>query len=136
MGLNIFRFIACLTMILVVSACSQVTDNRQKKIFSDIHNSYKNAILWSDFEYASSFQKTDSQSRVKPDPMYNNIKVTAYDEKGLVFDFDKQRIEQTVSIQYYWIDQMIEKRILVNSIWEWDKTSKTWYLVSKLPNFE
>jgi hypothetical protein len=125
-----------MTMILL-SGCAQMGNIKKKQMFSDINNAYRNAILWSDFEYALSFQKKNSlKDQVELDPMYKKIKVTAYDEKRHVVNSYATQIEQTVHIQYYWIDQMLEKSIIDYPVWEWDTHSQNWYLISELPVFE
>jgi hypothetical protein len=135
MGFKKYRILAVIIMMVLLSGCAQMISSRHEKIFTDIHKAYKNAILWSDFEYASSFHKTDSQDQARLDPMYYKIKVTAYDEKRHVINSDATKIEQTVQIQYYWTDQMLEKIIIINPVWEWDTQSKYWYLSTGLPHF-
>jgi PBP1b-binding outer membrane lipoprotein LpoB len=130
-------FLASIIMIIVLlSGCAQVENIKKKQSFSDINNAYRNSILWSDFEYALTFQKKSLQDQVKLDPIYKKIKVTAYDEKRHVVNSSATQIDQTVHIQYFWIDQMLEKSIIVNPVWEWDAHSQTWYLISELPVFE
>jgi PBP1b-binding outer membrane lipoprotein LpoB len=130
-------FLASIIMIIVMlSGCAQMENIKKKQSFSNINNAYRNSILWSDFEYALSFQKKSLQDQVKLDPMYKKIKVTAYDEKRHVVNSNATQIDQTVHIQYFWIDQMLEKSIIVYPVWEWDAHSQNWYLISEPPVFE
>jgi hypothetical protein len=122
-------------MILLIG-CAQLNNIKKKQMFSDITNAYRNSILWSDFEYALSFHKKSLYNQVELDPMYKKIKVTAYDEQRHVVNFNETQIDQTVQIQYYWKDQMLEKSIMVYPVWEWDTHSQNWYLISGLPLFE
>jgi hypothetical protein len=121
---------------ILLSGCAQLNNIKRKQMFSDITNAYRNSILWSDFEYALSFQKKSLYNQVELDPMYKKIKVTAYDEQRHVVNFNETRIDQTVQIQYYWKDQMLEKSITAYPVWEWDTHSQNWYLISGLPLFE
>ncbi len=136
MGFNPKYVTIMIAIIILLSGCSISAGNKQNRMFSDSHDAYRHAILWSDFENASSFLKPDRQSVFKLDPIYSKIKVTAYDEKNFVVNSDNSRVEQTVQIRYYWVDQMIEKDITVNPTWEWDANSQIWYLTSGLPVFK
>ena len=126
----------CIIILAFAWGCSKIVDIKQKESFSNLSKAYRQALLWSEFEYAMSFHKTDSQKQTELDPIYKKIKVTAYEEKHHVINSDATEIEQTVQIQYYWVDQMVEKKIMVNSVWEWDSNSNTWYLISGLPGFK
>lgn len=132
------KFILFFGIILITLsfACTVYVDKQQKARFSDISNAYRKAILWSDFDYASSFLKSDLQKQYQTDPIYQNIKVTAYNEKQVVVSSDLNKIEQTVHIQYYWLNRMVEKTIVEHLVWEWDTNAKNWYLTSGLPMFE
>jgi hypothetical protein len=130
-------FLAGIIMIMVLlSGCAQMNNIKKKQMFSDITKAYRNSILWSDFEYALSFQKNSLQDQVGLDPRYKKIKVTAYDEQRHVVNSNATQIDQTVQVQYYWIDQMLEKSIMIYPVWEWDTHSQNWYLISELPVFE
>lgn len=127
--------VAVLVMILLACGCSRVADIKQKEAFSETSRAYRQAILWSDFEYAATFLK-DSHQIPEIDPMYQKIKVTAYNERRHAFNHDSGKIEQTVQIQYYWIDQMIEKSIIDHPSWEWNPEAGFWFLSSDLPVFK
>jgi hypothetical protein len=136
MILKKYGFWFCVIMMLFAWGCSKIVDIKQKDSFSHSSKAYRQAILWSEFEYAMSFHKTDPQNPIELDPLYKKIKVTGYEEKHHVVNSDVSQIEQTVHIQYYWVDQMLEKNIMVNLLWEWDNNSNTWYLISGLPGFK
>jgi hypothetical protein len=126
-----------IVIMILLSGCTQLENIKKKQMFSDINNAYRNSILWSDFEYALSFQKKNSlKGQVELDPMYKKIKVTAYDEKRNVVNSNATQIDQTIHIQYFWVDQNLEKSIIDYPVWEWDPHSQNWYLISELPVFE
>jgi hypothetical protein len=126
-----------IVIMILLSGCAQLENIKKKQMFSDINNAYRNSILWSDFEYALSFQKKNSlKGQVELDPMYKKIKVTAYDEKRNVVNSNATQIDQTIHIQYFWVDQNLEKSIIDYPVWEWDPHSQNWYLISELPVFE
>jgi hypothetical protein len=136
MRFKFYFFLFFIIMMVLLIGCTQMTNIQQKEKFKDINNAYRQAILWSDFEYASSFHESHLQNQMELDPIYKIIKVTAYDEKRHVINSDANHIEQTVDIQYYRIDQMLEKSIIFNPVWKWDTQSKNWYLISGMPIFK
>jgi hypothetical protein len=125
-----------LMMIALSWGCSKFNDLKQKDSFTDTTKAYRQAILWSDFDYALSFHQTGSPDNSRIDPIYAKIKVTGYEEKYQSVSADGQKIEETVLIRYFWIDQMVEKSITANLVWQWDPISKNWYLISEFPRFE
>ena len=61
-------------IMILLSGCAQLNNIKRKQMFSDSTNAYRNSILWSDFEYALSFQKKSLYDQVELDPMYKKIK--------------------------------------------------------------
>ena len=120
----------------MLAGCQPIRDVRQKKLYSELSQTFRKAVLWSDFEYASEFLAEGYKKNEKIDPIYNEIKVTAFEEKRMVVDPEINTIEQIVDIHYYWVDRMVEKTITEHLIWEWDPEAKKWFLISGLPKFE
>ncbi|MFO8086115.1 MAG: hypothetical protein R6U27_17535 [Desulfobacterales bacterium] len=131
-----YIFLSAILMIAAAFGCSKIVDLKQKDTFSQVSEAYRKAILWSDFGYASTFVKKDHQNSYQLDSTYQNIKVTGYDEIHAMVNTDISRIEQTVHIHYYRIDQMVEKRITDHPVWQWDEKAGNWHLISGLPCFE
>jgi hypothetical protein len=136
MRFKFYFFLFFIVMMVLLVGCIRMANIQQKEKFKDINNAYRQAILWSEFEYASSFHESHLQNQVKLDPIYKVIKVTAYDEIRNVVNSDATQIEQTVNIQYYRIDQMLEKSTVFYPVWKWDTRSKNWYLISSMPLFK
>ncbi len=129
-------FLATFLFLIVLSGCGTLSGMNQKKKFSELSKAYKTAILWSDFEYASEFLADGLVDKDRLDPIYENVKVTAFEKKRNIVDADVNKIEEVVEIRYYWIDRMVEKSITDHQVWEWNAEARNWYLVTGLPSFE
>ena len=118
------------------SSCTRLTDMTTRQMFPERLDRYKRAILWSDFESASTFKKSRISNTQSIDEDYSQIKVTAYDVKAIKIIGDLEIVQQRVEIRFYRISQLVEKSINDTQTWEWDPETKLWYLVSGLPEFE
>ncbi len=123
-------------LLMLVAGCGTISDMSQKKKFSELSKAYKDAILWSDFEYASEFLADGLENKDRLDPSYANVKVTAFEKKRNIVDPDVNKIEEVVEIRYYWIDRMVEKSVTDNQVWIWNPEAQNWFLVTGLPDFE
>ena len=133
---RILSAILLFALAALLSSCQSFQDVKQKKVYSNLSKTFRQAILWSDFEYASEFLAEGYKKNEKVDPVYDEIKVTAFEEKRMVVDPEINTIEQVAEIRYYWVDRMVEKSITEHFIWEWDPEAKNWFLISGLPKFE
>ncbi len=132
---NKYFFLTALLMTAFFSGCFKIADIKQKETFSRISEAYRRAIVWSDFVYASAFLK-DGRQNYPLDPIYQNIKVTSYETIHHSGSAGDNQIEQTVSINYYQTDRMVEKNILDHQVWQWEDTEEIWRLTTGLPRFE
>ena len=133
---RILTAIILFALAALLSSCQSFQDVKQKKQYSNLSQTFRQAILWSDFEYASEFLADGYKKNEKVEPVYDEIKVTAFEEKRMVVDTEINTIEQVAEIRYYWVDRMVEKSITEHFIWEWDPEAKKWFLISGLPKFE
>ncbi len=63
------------------------------------------------------------------------VKVTSYDMLSLRTFQNELRVEQTVKIKYYHVDQLLEKTLIDKQMWEY-APSGAWLLLSGLPDFK
>ncbi len=134
--LRILTAIFLFALAASLPSCQSFQDVKQKKMYSNLSQTFRKAILWSDFEYASEFLADGYRKNEKVEPVYDEIKVTAFEEKRMVVDQEINTIEQVAEIRYYWVDRMVEKTITEHFIWEWDPEAKKWFLISGLPKFK
>jgi len=121
--------------VLVMAGCTSISEINMKDQFKKTSYSYKQALQWSDWVAASG--KLDSDGKkldYQAIDELKQIKVTSYEVNEMKLSEDKLRVQQTVEIQYYHINRLVEKTLIDNQVWEYDE-EKGWRLVSGLPSF-
>ena len=124
-------------LVVLIAGCAGVRDLAQQKRFEMTSSAYEKAIRWSDFEKAVQYLNDTAKKKNPPDlKKLKHIKVIEYEVKKTSLMKDQSRIFQVAEIQYYRDDSNVVKTVTDNQIWEYDTTSKNWYLLSGLPDFE
>ncbi len=121
--------------ILVMVGCTTVSEINREDHFKKTSYSYKQALQWGDWVAASG--KLDSGGKALDYPAIDElkqIKVTSYEVNAMKLSEDKLQVQQTVEIQYYHINRMVEKTLIDKQVWEYDEEGG-WRLVSGLPKF-
>lgn len=123
--------------VLMFFGCATFNNLRLSNEFETVAESYKSAINLEDFEMAGSFMSKQYQpkdSALADKNFLKKIKVTSYEVLSGKMDTDKSMVEQTVKINYYHTDYLIEKVVGDNQIWIYE--SDSWRLSTGLPVFE
>jgi len=99
--------------------------------------SFKDSIRWSDFETANQLRKDALTESNPPDfKKLKNVRVTSYEVKQIIPMDNKSKVRQIVEINYYKTDNMIEKTLTYDQLWEYDAKNENWSLKSRLPDFK
>ncbi len=124
-------------LLILVAGCTYLLKGNQMDMFDQMTASFKDSIRWSDFETANHLRKDALTESNPPDfKKLKRIRVTSYEVKQIIPMNNKSKVRQIVEINYYKTDNMIEKTLLHDQLWEYDAADKSWYLRSKLPNFK
>jgi len=126
-----------LLCVLALVGCATYTRQKQQERFEDITKAYGDALRWGKYEVANGFRDKNGREEKKPDFGYlKNIKVTSYELKAVNISQDGNAVQQDVEIEYYKIDQFIERTITDSQLWKYDKEEGRWLLHSELPDFK
>lgn len=126
-SLLVLTLVGCLTV-------TEIKDFSKMNKFAPTAESYAKAIQWSDFEAASFFAKS---LKSKPDlDKLKNVKVTSYEVKRITHQREQLKVLQTIDLSYYIKDQLREKSLRYQEVWEYDEIDGSWYLTSGLPEFQ
>ena len=124
-------------LIMLVAGCPNLSNVKQMNMFDQVTWSFKDSIRWSDFETANQLRKDALTESNPPDfKKLKNIMVTSYEVKQIIPMNNKLKIIQIVEINYYKTDNMIEKTLIHDQLWEYDAADKSWSLRSRLPDFK
>ncbi|MBC8432483.1 MAG: hypothetical protein H8D96_11250 [Desulfobacterales bacterium] len=124
-------------LIMLVAGCPNLSNVKQMNMFDWITASFKDSVRWSDFEAANQLRK-DAQTESNPPDFkkLKNVRVTSYDVKQIIPMDNKLKIRQIVEINYYKTDNMVEKTLIHDQLWEYDAADESWSLKSRLPDFK
>jgi len=124
-------------LIMMIAGCANLSSKHQMNMFDQISRAFRSAIRWSDFETANNFIKDSQTESNTPDfRKLKNIKVTLYEVKQIIPVNGKSKVRQIVEINYFKLDEMIEKTLVYDQLWEYDAADKRWYLKGGLPDFK
>jgi len=124
-------------LIMLVAGCANLSNVKQMNMFDQVAWSFKDSMRWSDFEAANQLRK-DALTESNP-PDFNklkNVRVTSYAVKQIIPMDNKLKVRQIVEISYYKTDNMIEKTLIHDQLWEYDAANESWSLKSRLPDFK
>jgi PBP1b-binding outer membrane lipoprotein LpoB len=124
-------------LIMLVAGCSNYANMKQMNMFDEVTTSFKYSMNWSDFEAANQLRKEARTESNPPDfKKLKNVRVTSYEVKRIIPMDNKLKVRQIVEINYYKSDNMIEKTLTHDQLWEYDTADKIWYLKGRFPDFK
>ncbi len=122
--------------ILALVGCGAVSQSVRMDKFEDTSRSYEDSLRWGHSELMPLFLKTGNETDLSRDvTALDRTKIISYELLRVKMAEDGSRIEQTVKIKYYYSDELVEKSIIDEQLWEYDP-SGGWRLVSGLPAFK
>ena len=123
-------------MLYWLSGCATISDIKKMEDLEKTVDAYSLAIQWSDFEAASRFRMPGQApgQYVNPDTL-KDFQVISYQTKNQVLSADGKRMERIAKIRYYKKNEMKEKKVSSQEVWQYDTVRKTWWLKTPLPTF-
>jgi len=128
----------CLVMsIILIIGCASFEEHKQLDMLEQRTGNYETALRWGRYEIASAFIKNKVTTDIKDNlDGLDQIKISSYKLLGRNVLGNNEEAEQRVEIKFYNIDNMIEKTIIDNQTWIFDKGLENWFLSSGLPDFQ
>ncbi len=128
---------------LVLAGCASFSANlessleRRMQLFEQTTFKYENALRWGYYSVAYDYIKKTNSGQVEPDfGKLRDIKVSTYENLRSTLSGNEQQALQTVEIKYYNINTLVEKTLIMEEKWEYDREEKRWYLLSNFPDFK
>jgi hypothetical protein len=138
--LNSLRLIQASVLVLIIAValigCAAIAEQSRMTRFEKMSQRYKELVLLSEFEAAYKFVDTENTIEDINLDALKNIKVTDYALKSHHISDDKLGINQSVEIEYHWLNIYKVRTILDKQIWKYDEERDTWVLQTGLPRFE
>ena len=128
------RRLVLIGLAILLSACAEVSTRNTQLDLTLIQ--YEKALRWSGVEQTNQYRKEPIHFTSRQLAMFKKIKVTGYDVINTSYAYDqvKQlRVVQLVEIRYVNEDTQVERKFNEQQIWEWDKETDRWWLISPFP---
>ena len=129
-------FVLGFIITVVLIGCATLAEHSRMTRFEKISERYKELVLLSEFEAACMFGDTENMIEDINFDALKNLKVTDYALKSYYISNDKLEINQSVEMEYHWLDEYRVRTILDKQIWKYDEEKKTWVLQTGFPRFE
>ncbi len=121
----------------VMIGCASIGEQKRVDLLKMLTDRYENALRWGQYETAFAMIGTDQKETgmAGPDDL-KHFKVTSYRLINKSISASRDEARQRVEIRYYETNNMIEKTLIDNQIWTYDKDVGSWLLSSGLPDFK
>ena len=128
------RRLVLIGLVIVLSACAEVSTRNTQLDLTLIQ--YEKALRWSGVEQTNQYRKEPINFSSQQLAMFKKIKVTGYDIIQTSYRDDKitqLQVIQLVEVRFVNEDTQVEKKFTDQQVWEWDKDSNRWWIVSPFP---
>ncbi|MDH3948089.1 MAG: hypothetical protein OEU74_03915 [Gammaproteobacteria bacterium] len=128
------RHLALIGLVVLLSACAEVSTRNTQLDLTLIK--YEKTLRWSSVEQTNQYRKEPIHFTSQQLAMFKKIKVTGYDVIQTSYRDDKVKqlqVIQLVEVRYVNEDTQVERKFSEQQIWEWDKDTNRWWLVSPFP---
>ena len=123
--------------IVLIFGCASLGERKQLDMLEQRTGNYESALRWGRYEIARAFIKIKVMTHITNNlDGLNQIKITSYKLLGRNVLENNEEAEQKVEIKFYNIDNLIEKTIIDNQTWIFDRDLKNWFLSSGFPDFQ
>ena len=137
---NLLRLVQAFVLVFIITVvligCATISEQSRMTRFEKISERYKELVLLSEFEAAYMFGDTENMTEDINLDALKNIKVTDYALKSYDISNDRLEINQSIEMEYHWLDIYKVRTILDKQIWKYDEEKETWVLQTGLPRFE
>jgi len=127
--------LAVFALIVLIVGCQTIFEYHKEDKFSGTTSAYKHALIWSDYQTASSFLLPEKAQGIDFEKL-NNIKVTGYEVKKVTVSDNELNQVRIVKISYFKKNDMIIRTFNEEEAWEFDQTKNAWSLISGFPEFD
>lgn len=130
------QYILCIGILLLIG-CATFKEQQKVSALDTATDNYKDAITWGDYNIAAKYRKNQGAQGLSWNfRELKKVKVTSYEILYRSVSDNNLQAQQTVEIKYYNIQNMIEKTLVDEQVWEYDEKEKAWYLQGDFPQFQ
>ena len=125
----------CLLAIFALVSCASIAEQQRTSRFEEISESYRRALLASDFNGAAFFLEPARRPAPADSQKYSLVKIFDYNTLHVEVAPDKRRIEQLVELQFYLLNINRLRSLEYHQVWIYNEANGIWLLQTALPDF-
>lgn len=96
-----------------------------------MHN-YEVLVRWGDIEKAQHFNMNLTTEKLE---QFSNIQVTSYEVVQSPVLVNETKATQTILLGYVLKDSQVQRQLMDNQVWEYNKENEQWMITSDVPKF-
>jgi hypothetical protein len=127
--------IAAVVLLLLPVGCATIADKSRIEEYENTMDGYESAMRLSDFNAACQFVDPAVISREACLARYENLKLTSYDVLEMKPSNNNHEVNQSVAIEYYFLDRHVVEKIQHKQQWRYQEDAKVWMLQTGPPRF-
>jgi hypothetical protein len=124
-------FFCCLPL-----GCAAISEQAKMKAYELTMDSYETAMRVSDFNAACRYVDPSEMDRNDCLKRYDRLKIVNYEVIAIDLADEKRVVNQTVEVEYYFLDRYIAKKKQYEQSWRYKEDGKSWILKTGPPQFK
>jgi hypothetical protein len=133
-GVPMKRLIIAVALFLM--SCAGISERQRMESFIDMSEAYRRSLLSGDFAGAALFIAGSEKPPESEDRKHRLLKIADYNPTHVHVSQDHRRVDQEISIQYFYLNVNRLKNLKYRQVWLYDDATKLWMLQTDLPQFD
>jgi hypothetical protein len=122
--------------LLLLGGCAGLEENRRNSDFGLQMLSFENAIRWGNYKLAAAYIKPGHLETPIDYDAYEGLQITDYKVRNTVTSADEEQTTLDLRISYLRKGDVTVRTLDHTQVWEYEETSKRWWLMTRLPEFK
>lgn len=124
-------FLLCLLTVNLI-ACQSYSEKKQATRLENAMHNYEVLVRWGDIEKAQHFNMNLTTEKLE---QFSNIQVTSYEVVQSPVLVNETKATQTILLGYVLKDSQVQRQLMDNQVWEYNKENEQWMITSDVPKF-
>lgn len=131
---RILRLLITAALLLPLAACQSLTERDDADKLTHTLDSYGAAVRWQPLAGIYAFLEPELQPKAPPEGL-DRLRVTGYEVIVPPHKLAEDRVEQTVSIEYVYVDRQVVRKLVDRQLWQ-RSADKRWLRANPIPDFK
>ncbi|UCD34589.1 MAG: hypothetical protein JSU90_09870 [Nitrospiraceae bacterium] len=125
-----------MVFLILFSGCASFESSleRRAELFEVASRDFEYAVRWGYYEHAYDYIRNNGTDQKRPDfDLLRSIRVSTYEVLKSTISANELQAMQSLEIRYYHINTLVEKTLLHELRWEYDREAKKWQIAGEFP---